>query len=46
VRREIKMDECYDAAEVMILGGEQCVPILEWDYKKIRDTIGPAAKSF
>jgi hypothetical protein len=47
VRREIKMEECLnDSAEVVILGGEQSVPVLEWDYKKIRDSIGPAAKLF
>ena len=32
VRRDIKLEEAKrDAVEVMFLGGEECVPILEWD---------------
>lgn len=30
----------------MILGGEQCVPVLEWDNIKISDKKGPACTMF
>jgi hypothetical protein len=32
VRREITVAEAHsDAVEVMFLGGEECVPVLDWD---------------
>lgn len=47
VRRDIKIDEIFDhAVEVMILGGEQCVPVLEWDNIKISEKKGPATTLF
>lgn len=47
VRREIKISEIFDQAEeVIILGGEQAVPILEWDGLKISEVKGPAARLF
>ena len=37
------MQEIFEnAAEVMILGGEQCTPVLEIDNVKISDKKGPA----
>jgi hypothetical protein len=39
VRREIKVAEAQSQArEVMFLGGEECVPVLEWDGKPVGDT--------
>jgi hypothetical protein len=32
--------------EVFILGGEECVPLLEWDSVKICNERGPLAKLF
>ena len=47
VRRDIKLTEIFEnAAEVMILGGEQCTPVLEWDSIKISDKKGPATALF
>jgi hypothetical protein len=38
VRREIKVEEAQaQAKEVMFLGGEECVPVLEWDGKPVGD---------
>ena len=47
VRRDILVSECQqDAAEVMFLGGEECVPLLEWDGVQISDKKGLAADLF
>jgi len=38
VRRDILITEAKsEAAEVMFLGGEECVPVLEWDGKPVNE---------
>jgi branched-subunit amino acid aminotransferase/4-amino-4-deoxychorismate lyase len=48
VRREITVAEAHsDAVEVMFLGGEECVPVLEWDGQQVGQGVkGPAATLF
>ena len=45
VRREILISEAKaEACEVMFLGGEECVPVLEWDGEPVdQGKKGPAA---
>ena len=45
VRREIKIEEAKaEAKEVMFLGGEECVPVMEWDGEPVgQGKKGPAA---
>ncbi|CDW77371.1 branched-chain-amino-acid aminotransferase-like protein chloroplastic-like [Stylonychia lemnae] len=47
VRREILVQECKDqGVEAMFLGGEECVPLLEWDGHILGEEKGPAATLF
>jgi 4-amino-4-deoxychorismate lyase len=48
VRREIKITEAQaEGVEVMFLGGEECVPVLQWDGRPVGDgKKGPAATLF
>ena len=42
LREKIKVDKAKEEAkEVMLLGGNACVPILKWDKKQISDKPGP-----
>lgn len=44
VRRDILVSEAKENAnEAMFLGGEECVPLLEWDGFKIGEKKGPVA---
>ena len=47
-RREISIEEAQkDASEVFFLGGEECVPVIEWDGKPVSTgQRGPAASLF
>ncbi len=47
VRRDILVSEAQaEAQEVMFLGGEDCVPVTEWDGIPIGQGKGPAATLF